>query len=120
MLSDFPRCFDHITCLDERNVASIESRFIAGPVRKFSSFHRRDLRQTDHLPVSRDGAEAGDVAPLGMLAGEAAGEQIVEQGVAQVLVGGDDRLGALDGVVDAIQHGGDGPLLRQGREENRI
>ncbi len=31
--------------------------------------------------------------------------------------GGDDRLGALYRLVDGVQHGGDGPLLRQGREE---
>ena len=60
----------------------------------------------------------GTSAPLGVLAGEAAGEQVVEQGVAQALGGGDDRLGALDGVVDAFQHGGDGPLLWQGREQD--
>ena len=30
----------------------------------------------------------------------------------QSLGGGDDRLGPLDGVVDGVQHGGDGPLLR--------
>ena len=53
-----------------------------------------------------------------MLSGEAAGEQVVEQGVAQAVGGGDDRLGALYGVVDAVQHGGDGPLLRKGREQD--
>ena len=83
-----------------------------------SRSHLRHIPQAHHLPVRRDGAEARDVAELGVLAGETAGEQIVEQGVAQALGGGDDRLGALDGVVDAVQHGGDGPLLRQGREEN--
>ena len=38
----------------------------------------------------------------------------MEQGVAQLSGGGDDRLGTLDGVVNGVQHGGDGPLLRQG------
>ncbi len=32
--------------------------------------------------------------------------------------GGDYRIGALDGFVDGVQHGGDGLLLRQGREED--
>ena len=53
-----------------------------------------------------------------MPAGDAAGEQLVEQGVAQAFSGGDDRPCALDGVVNGVQHGGDGPLLRQGREED--
>ena len=42
-----------------------------------------------HLPVGRDGAEAGDVAELGVLAGEPTGEQVVKQGVAQALGGGE-------------------------------
>ena len=40
-----------------------------------------------------------------MPAGDAAGEELVEQGVAQALGGADDRLGALDGLVDGVQHG---------------
>ena len=84
---------------------------------KLASFDCGHIPQPHHLPARRDGAEAWDVAPLGVLAGEAVGEQVVEQGVAQLPGGGDDLLGAFDGVVDAVQHGGDGPLLRQGREE---
>ena len=47
------------------------------------AFFAAYIPQPHHVPVGRDGAEAGDVAPLGVLAGEAAGEQVVEQGVAQ-------------------------------------
>ena len=55
----------------------------------------------------------GAFLPLGVPAGDAAGEQFVEQGVAQAFGGGDDRLGAFDGLVDGVQHGGDGALFDQ-------
>ena len=42
----------------------------------------------------------------------------MEEGVSQALRGGDDGLRALYGAVDGVQHGGDGPLLRQGWEED--
>ena len=66
-----------------------------------------------------DGADAGHVLPFGVPARDAAGEQLVEQGVAQGLGGGDDRLGALDGLVDGVQHVGDGALLGQAWEVDR-
>ena len=43
----------------------------------------------------------------------------MEQGVSHALGGGDDGLGALDGLVDGVEHGGDGALFGQGREEER-
>ena len=42
----------------------------------------------------------------------------MEEGVSQVLRGGDGGLGALNGTVDGVQHGGDGALLWQGWEED--
>ena len=54
------------------------------------------------------------------MAGEAAGEELVEEGVAEAFGGGDDLLGALDGLVDGVEHGGDGALLGEGREEEGI
>ena len=46
--------------------------------------------------------------------GTAEGEKIVQQGVAQALGGGDDRLGTLNRIVDGVEHGGDGSLLGRG------
>ena len=40
----------------------------------------------------------------------------MEQRIAEALRGGDGDLRALDGLVDGVEHGGDGPLLRQGWE----
>ena len=54
-----------------------------------------------------------------MVAGEASGEEFIEQGVAQLLGGGDDLLGALDCFVDGVKDGGDGSLLAEGRDKDR-
>ena len=54
-----------------------------------------------------------------MPAAQAAGQQLVEQGVAEALRGGDDLLGALDRLVDGVEDGGDGALLGEGWEEDR-
>ena len=71
------------------------------------------------MPVaSTDGPEARHILPLGVPTGDAAGEQFVKQGVAHAFGGRDDRLCALNGIVDGVQHGGYGPLLGQGRETN--
>ena len=51
-----------------------------------------------------------------MVAGEATGEELVEEGVAEAFGGGDDLFGALDGLVDGVEHGGDGPAARGGPE----
>ena len=48
------------------------------------------------------------------MAGEAAREELVEEGVAEAFGGGDDLLGALDGLVDGVEHGSDGSLLGEG------
>ena len=57
------------------------------------------------------------VHPLRVPAGQTAGQQIVEQGVAEALRGGDDLLGALDRLVDAIEDGGDSALFGEGWEQ---
>ena len=53
-----------------------------------------------------------------MPARDAEREQVVQQSVAQSLGGGDYRLGALDGLVDSVEDGGDASLLGKGREED--
>ena len=72
-----------------------------------------------HVPAGGDCAEARRFLPLAVEAWDAAGEELVEQGVAEELRSGDDGLRALNGLVNGVQHGGYGPLLRQGREEDR-
>ena len=53
-----------------------------------------------------------------MPAGQAAGQQLVEQGVAEAFRGGDDFLGALDCLVDAIEDGDDGALFGEGWQQD--
>ena len=50
--------------------------------------------------------------------GTPARQQLVEQCVTQALHRGYDRLRALDGIVDGIQRGGNGPLLSRGWQES--
>ena len=57
----------------------------------------RHIPQPHHLPARRYRAQARHVAPLAVPAGDAASEQLVEEGVSQALRGGDDGLGALNG-----------------------
>ena len=77
-----------------------------------------------HLPIAATSQhagtvpEAGHVRPLRVPPGQAAGQQLVEQGVAEALRGGDDLLGALDRLVDAVEDGGDGALFGEGWEQD--
>ena len=68
------------------------------------------------LPVCGDGAEARDLFPFGVAAGEAAGEEVVEEGVSELLGGGDQGVGGFDGVVYGVEDVGDGSLLGEGWE----
>ena len=69
------------------------------------------------VPGGGDGSEASDLLVLFVAAGEAFGEEVVEEGVAQALGGGDNGFGAFDGFVDGVEDVGDGLLLVEGREE---
>ena len=53
-----------------------------------------------------------------MPAGDATCQEAVEQGVAQLLGGGNDGLRCLYGLVDGVQHLGDGALFWEGRERH--
>ena len=117
MLLNHAVCPDHISCLYEWNISTIKTRLIPGPVGKFASFHLRHIPQPHYIPGRWYRPNARHILPLGVPTGDVAGEQLVQQGVAQAFGGGDVGLGALDGLVDGVQHGGDGPLLRQWWEE---
>ena len=87
-----------------------------GTFRKtLSTLNHRHIPQPHYIPGRRYRPDARRLLPLRVPTGDAAGEQFVEQGVAQALRGSDDGLGVLDGRVYGVQHGGDGPLLGQGR-----
>ena len=68
------------------------------------------------FPVCGDGAEARDLLSIRCGAGEAAGEEIVEEGVPELLGGGDQGVGGFDGVVYGVEDVGDGSLLGEGWE----
>ena len=78
------------------------------------------IPQPHDLPFRWGDAEAAHVAPLAMPARDAEREQVVQQSVTQSLGGGDGRLGALDGLVDSVEDGGDASLLGKGWEEEGL
>ena len=72
----------------------------------------KNIPQPHHLPRLRHDPDAGSLLPLRVPAGDAACEQLVQEGGAQLLRGGDDGLCTLNGLVDGVQHCSDGSLLR--------
>ena len=113
-IADLPRL--HVFWADPREVTR---PVISASLRWRSSRQPAPhIPQPHGLPAGGDGAEAGDVVPGGVVAGEATREKLVEEGVAEAFGGGDDLLGALDGLVDGVEDGGDGALLGEGKVGN--
>ena len=61
------------------------------------------LPHPHNLPPLRYGPDAQRLLPFRVPAGDPAREEIMQQGVPQVLRGGDDRLGTLDRIVDGVR-----------------
>src|SRR6266540_1485325 len=74
------------------------------------------IAQPNHLPISRHRPDAGYVLPLDVPAGHPAGEELVQQRLAQRFRGRDHHLGALDGLVHGVEHRGDRALLVRRRQ----
>ncbi|MDE2892172.1 MAG: hypothetical protein OXN86_06710 [Chloroflexota bacterium] len=101
---------------EHSNSRIIVCRLISPSTRLIERWH---IPQAHDVPGGGDGSEASDFFPLGVATGEASGEEVVEQGVAQTLGGGDDFLGPLNRLVDGVEHRRNRLLLGDRRKENR-
>ena len=100
-------------------IGNLQRSCIFATVYCATRLHDCHIPQTHDVPAGGDGSEASDLLPLCVATGEASGEEVVEQGVAQTLGGGDDLLGALNRLVNGVKHCRDRALLVSRRDQQR-